>query len=230
MNIIVIGATQGLGLEIVRKFLFENHTVAAGVVDRKTPPALGMLQNQFGSRLMVFQADVTKEEEIRAGADLCLDFFGQADGLCNTAGILLPGDRTNPIHQCDITELRRTFDVNTIGVVIVAKYFYPVIKKGGKLLSVTSEGVGIKNCGTWIPCYALSKTAATKVSGLFNEAVKDIDFYSVHPGRMDTEMGHTTAQITPQESADGFYRLITGMTPLRREEWYINYKGEPMEA
>lgn len=230
MKMIVIGATQGLGLELVRKFLSENHTVAAGVVDRQTPPALADLQRVHGDRLMVFQADVTNEEEIRAGADRCASFFGPADALCNVAGVLLKGDRVNLIHQCDIAELRKTFEVNTIGAVIVGKYFYPVIKKGGKLLTVTSEGPAIKNCGTWVPCYGLSKTAATKVAGMFNKAVDDVDFYSVHPGRMDTEMGHTTAQITPQESAEGFYKLITGATPTSRNEWYINYKGEPMDA
>jgi NAD(P)-dependent dehydrogenase (short-subunit alcohol dehydrogenase family) len=230
MNVVIIGATQGLGLELTRKFLAEGHTAAAGVVDRHTPPALEELRGRYGEKLMVFRADVTDEDEIRKGAELCRGFFGEADALCNVAGVLLPGDRVNLIHQCDVAELRKTFEVNTIGAVIVAKCFYPVIKKGGKLLTVTSEGSAIKNCGTWVPCYSLSKTAATKVSGMFNRAVGDVDFYSVHPGRMNTEMGRTTAQIEPRESAEGFYRLMTGETPMSRSEWYINYKGEPMDA
>ncbi len=230
MNVVIIGATQGLGLELSRKFLAEGHTVAAGAVERKTPPSLEELRLLYGERLMVFRADVTDENEIRKGAELCTGFFGKADALCNVAGVLLPGDRVNLIHQCDVAELRKTFEVNTIGAVIVAKSFCSALKKGGKLLTVTSEGPAIKNCGTWVPCYALSKTAATKVSGMFNLAVADIDFYSVHPGRMNTEMGRTTAQIEPQESAEGFYRLMTGQTPMSRSEWYINYKGEPMDA
>lgn len=230
MNVVIIGASQGLGLELSRKFLSEGHTVAAGVVDRNTPPALEELLGQYGEKLLVFQADVTNEEEIRNGAALCTGFFQEADALCNVAGVLLPGDRVNMIHQCDVAELRKTFEVNTIGAVIVAKYFYPAMKKGGKLLTVTSESYGLKKCGTWVPLYGLSKTAATKVAGMFNSAITDVDFYSVHPGRMNTEMGRTTAQIEPQESAEGFYKLMTGETPISRDEWYINYKGEPMEA
>jgi NAD(P)-dependent dehydrogenase (short-subunit alcohol dehydrogenase family) len=230
MNVVVIGATQGLGLELAKKFLAEGHTVAAGVVDRKTPAALEELLGKYGTKLLVFQADVTNEEEIKEGAALCEGFLGKVDALCNVAGVLLKGDRVNLIHQCDVAELRKTFEVNTIGAVIVAKNFYPVMKKGGKLLTVTSEGPNIKNCGTWVPCYGLSKTAATKVAGIFNESVEDVDFYSVHPGRMNTEMGKTTAQIEPQESAEGFYKLMTGVTPISRAEWYINYKGEPMPS
>ena len=231
MHVVIIGATQGLGLELVRKFLLEGNMVAAGVVDRITPASLQDLGDQYGDSLMVFQADVTNEPEILRGASLCSDFFGgKADVLCNTAGVLLPGDRVNLLHQCDVAELRRTFEVNAIGPIIVAKCFVPLLKQGGRLFTVTSEGAGIKNCGTWVPAYVLSKAAATKACGMLNMAVPDIDFYAVHPGRMNTEMGRATAQTEPQESAEGIYRLMTGATPLDRERWYIDYMGREMDA
>ena len=97
-------------------------------------------------------------------------------------------------------------------------------------MTVTSEGVGVDNCGTWVPCYGLSKTAATKISGMFNAAVEDVDFYSIHPGRMNTEMGRTTAQIEASESAEGIYALMTAKKTISRDCWYIDYNGKPMEA
>lgn len=81
-----------------------------------------------------------------------------------------------------------------------------------------------------MPCYALSKTAATKVSGILNASVSDVNFYSVHPGRMNTDMEPATAQIEPEESAEGFCRLMTGKTPISRQKWYIDYMGGEMEA
>jgi NAD(P)-dependent dehydrogenase (short-subunit alcohol dehydrogenase family) len=228
MNVVVIGATQGLGLELTRKFLSEGHKVAAGVRERETPPALGELLAVHSGNLAVFQADVTDEPEIIRGAAFCAAFLCEIDALCNVAGVIMPNDRVKKIHECDIADLRTSFEVNTFGPVIVAKGFYPVMKRGGKLFTVTSEGPGTYNCGTWIPCYGLSKTAATKVPGMFNAAISDVDFYAVHPGRMNTEMGRTTAQIEASESAEGFYKLMTGVTPISREAWYINYRGEPM--
>ena len=230
MNVVVIGAAQGLGLELTRKILAEGHRVAAGVLERETPPALCKLSERYGDSLMVFQADVTDEDEIVRGARSCVGFLGEIDALCNTAGVLLPGDRVNKIHEYNAAELRKTFDVNVFGAMIVAKAYYPVMKRGGMLLTVTSEGVGIFNCGAWIPCYGLSKTAATKVSGMFNAAVDDVDFYSIHPGRMNTEMGRATAQIEASESAEGIYRIMVGQTPVSRELWYLDYNGRPMEA
>jgi NAD(P)-dependent dehydrogenase (short-subunit alcohol dehydrogenase family) len=218
-----------LGYELVKIFLENNHKVAAGTAESLTPPGLAALRGEYPGLLRVFPADVTDEGQVRAGAALCEEFFGgKADALCNTAGVLLPGDRVNLIHQCDVGELRRTFEVNAIGAVIVGKYFYPVMKKGGAIFTVTSEGTGLTSHGTWVPCYALSKTAATKASAIFNASIDDVDFYAVHPGRMNTEMGRATAQIEPGESAAGFYRLMTGETPLSRETWYINYNGGPM--
>ena len=230
MNTVVIGATQGLGLELTKKLLMEGHCVAAGVVERDVPAALAELLRSYGNKLLVFKADVTNEEEILCGAKQCVDFMGNIHALCNVAGVLLKGDRTNTIDVCDISELRKTMEVNALGPIIVAKSFYPYMEDGGKIFTITSEGVGVKSCGTWVPCYALSKTAATKVSGMFNEAVSRVDFFAVHPGRMNTEMGKTTAQIEPEESAAGIYRLMAGQQETSRAEWYINYKGEPMEA
>ena len=47
---------------------------------------------------------------------------------------------------------------------------------------------------------------------------------------MNTEMGRTTAQIEPEETAASMCRMLQGEIPLQRENWYIDYKGEAMEA
>lgn len=230
MNSIIIGPTQGLGLALTKKFLAMGHVVAAGVVERATPAALAALQGQYGDRLLVFPADVSNEEEIAAAAQRCTDFFGPAGALINVAGVLLAGDRERTIDACSLADLRKTFEVNAFGAIAVAKHFRRVMKPGGNLFTVTSEGTGLLNAGTWIPCYALSKTAATKAMGMFNAAVPQVSFFAVHPGRMNTEMGRTTAQIEPEESAEGFYRLATGETATDREQWYIDYLGNPLPA
>jgi len=230
INVVIIGATQGLGLELTKKFLTEGHRVAAGVQERDVPDILLELCKQYGENLMVFRSDVTDEVEVQQGSQSCAEFMGEIDAVCNVAGVLLPGDRVNKIYECDTAELRKTFDVNFFGAVFVAKAYYQVMKRGGVFMTVTSEGVGVDNCGTWVPCYGLSKTAATKISGMFNAAVEDVDFYSIHPGRMNTEMGRTTAQIEASESAEGIYALMTGKNPISRDCWYIDYNGKPMEA
>lgn len=226
-KIIVIGASRGLGLCLVKSLLEQGCQVAAGVRGTGT---LDGLKEQYPERLLVFPGDVTDEAKLKAGAAQCGAFLGQADAVCVVAGVLLPGDREKPLHQCDPDELNTTFQVNAFGPIRAAQSFLPVLKQGGRFFVVTSEGVGVKSCGTWVPCYGLSKTVATKACGILNASYPDADFYAVHPGRMNTEMGRTTAQIQPEETAAALCKMLTGQVALRREDWYIDYKGESMEA
>lgn len=228
MNFVVIGANKGLGFVLTKMLLENGHKVASGILS--ISPELTELQEQFADSLLLFESDVTNEEQVKAGAKKAADFLGSIDALCNVAGVIMDGDRVKLLHECNISDLRTTFDINTVGAVIVAKSFYPHLHDGANVFTVTSEGVGIKSCGTWVPCYGLSKAAATKVSGILNASIDNVDFYSVHPGRMNTDMGRTTAQIEPEESAAGFCKLMTGETPISRDEWYIDYNGKPMEA
>ena len=70
------------------------------------------------------------------------------------------------------------------------------------------------------PSYGISKTAANKIVQILRETVKDVEILAVHPGRMNTEMGRTTAEIEPEEAAEGIYRIVAGETRLREGLWF----------
>ena len=226
MNTVVIGAARGLGYCLTKKLLESGYKVAAGVLT-KTENLLS-LSEKYKENLLIFPADVTNEDQMKIGAATCHDFMGDIQAICISAGVLLDQDRVKLLHECDISELRKSFDVNAVGPVITIKSFYPFLADQANIFTVTSEGTAISSCGTWVPCYALSKTAATKVSGILNASVDNVNFYSVHPGRMNTDMGKTTAQIEPEEAAEGFYKLINGDIQIFRDKWYIDYKGNEM--
>ncbi|QHQ63276.1 SDR family NAD(P)-dependent oxidoreductase [Anaerocolumna sedimenticola] len=226
MNTVIIGAAKGLGLCLTEQLLNKGFHVAAGTISQTS--GLLALKEKYGDSLLIFEADVTNEKQIEEGAKKCSEFLGKIDAACIVAGVLLEGDRTNLLHECDITELKKTLEINVAGPVTAVKYLFPYLKDGANVFLVTSEGIGISNCGTWVPCYALSKTAATKACGILNQSVQNVNFYAVHPGRMNTDMGRTTAQIEPEESAAGFCRLLSGETPVSRDCWYIDYKGNKM--
>jgi NAD(P)-dependent dehydrogenase (short-subunit alcohol dehydrogenase family) len=99
---------------------------------------------------------------------------------------------------------------------------------GASFVTVTSEGCDIGSCGAWIPAYALSKCAETKLSGIMNETVKDARFYSVHPGRMRTVMGRETWNMEASEAAAGMIALLESGDIHRRGTWYMDYKGMDM--
>lgn len=227
MNTVVIGAAKGLGLCLTEKLLEKGLNVAAGTLGMTL--GLTSLKEKYKDKLLIFDTDITDENHLKANVQQCYEHLGSIDSLCIVAGVLLDGDRSNPLHQCDMEDLRRTFEVNLFGPINTVKTYYPYLSKGANVFIVTSEGASLSTCGEWIPCYSLSKSSATKVCGILNQTVQNVNFFAVHPGRMNTDMGKTTAQIEPEESAEGFCRLITGDIMLSRSSWYIDYNGNIMD-
>ncbi len=230
MKVVVIGAGQGLGLELVMQLAARGHRVVAGLRRDEVPEGIARLEADAPDRVRHVLCDVTREDQLAAAAEFSRGLLGEADAVVNCAGILLDRDRKNPLHGMEIDDLRQTLEVNLIGAVAAIKSFYPVLKKdgGASFITVTSEGCDIGNCGAWIPAYALSKCAETKVSGIMNETVKDARFYSVHPGRMRTAMGRETWNMEASEAAEGMIALLESGDIHTRGTWYMDYKGIPM--
>ena len=230
MNVVVIGAGQGLGLELVLELAARGHRVVAGLRRDAVPEGMALLEAEKPDQVRHVLCDVTGEKQVRLAAELARTFLGEADAVINCAGILLDRDRKNLLHQVEIEDLRRTLEVNVTGAVAAIKHFYPVLKKdgGASFITVTSEGCDIGSCGSWIPAYALSKCAETKISGIMNETVKDARFYSVHPGRMRTVMGRETWNMEASEAAEGMIALLESGDIHTRGTWYMDYKGMDM--
>lgn len=232
MNIIITGANKGLGLALVKIFSSYGHQVAAGLYPGDDPSLLQNLADAYPGQVILFPLDVTDEDSVQAAARKIREQFGKLDLLINNAGILLPQDRTLTITETNIEELRRTLEVNTIGTVIVMKHFLPLMPDDGQgmMLFITSEAGSVSSSGALFPAYSISKTAANKAVFILRATAGNrCKIYAVHPGRMNTEMGRTTAQIEPEEAAEGIYRIAAGITVVDgKEPGFINYKGEPM--
>lgn len=226
MRIAVIGANSGLGLCLARVFAHSGHQVLAGYLGQTVPESLQALTNECSGLVFPVPADVTNEAQIAAASTFAAETFGKLDALIHVAGVIMPSDRVTTIENANLDDLRRTFDVNTIGPIASIKHFSPIMSQNAPFLVITSEGLELANCGSWIPGYALSKAAAAKAVGIARLTAQGVRYYSVHPGRMNTEMGRTTAQIEPDETAQSLYGLIT--EDKLGESWHIDYKGNSL--
>lgn len=226
----MIGASRGLGLELTKAFLSWGHSVFAVYRQDPIPGELAGLSEQYGPHLLMAQADVKDAGQMARAATLVQHAWGELDALIHAAGILADTDRVNPLHQADIGDLRTTLDVNVVGPVIAVETFYPLMKKGvsAPFVIVTSEGCDIASSGSWIPAYALSKCAATKIVSIMNQSVDDVRFIALHPGRIRTLMGRDTWLIEAAESAEGIVKLIAEGRMGQIDSWYIDYRGQDM--
>lgn len=223
MNILIIGAGQGLGKILSEMLAKRDHRVIAGFRKPEGHEWTGSLG------ILDVQMDVCDEERMKMAAEQIREQVGELDAVVVTAGILLDTDRSQNLIEQSLDDIRMHLEVNAIGVLSAFRAFYPVMKKGGCFMAVTSEGGSFTCAGSLFPAYGLSKTAANKIIQTLRFTIDDVEIFAVHPGRMNTVMGRTTAQIEPEVAGEGFCKLLEGKIPVDgNKAWFIDYLGNEM--
>ncbi|KAI1410227.1 putative short chain dehydrogenase/reductase [Hypoxylon sp. FL1857] len=129
--ILISGANSGIGYEAVAGLAQASpdyHILLGSRSLEKGEKALKDIKSSCAGTLKstciaVIQLEVTDSKSIAAARDKVEAEFGRLDVLVNNAGIIV----TDP---CDtITNLRRTFETNTFGPMIITEVFEPLLKK-----------------------------------------------------------------------------------------------------
>jgi short-subunit dehydrogenase len=96
MNIIITGASKGLGKAMALKFAAAGNTLFLGARNREqlNATAAEIVQQYPTCKIFVCSVDVSKKEELKAFADWCLEQV-TPDILINNAGQFLPGSIHN---------------------------------------------------------------------------------------------------------------------------------------
>lgn len=221
MKILIVGANRGLGYVLAKMSSQYGFSTIAGVVGEHYHEDLLDLDNTN-----VVQTDVTDNDQLAQAAKNLRS--SQLDVIINVAGTLLPDDREHTILQIMPDTIQKSFEVNAIGNINLARNFLPLLKKGGRYLTVTSEAGMASNSGSVFPAYSISKAAANKIVYVLKATYgQDYYFFAIHPGRMDTEMGHATANMKPEESSKGILEIATKTFPDIKQT-FIDYAGREM--
>ena len=119
-NVLVTGASSGIGQAIAIKFAEEGENVAinyrGGAEQAEATRMMAEQANTTGKHLTV-QADVSKEEDVRAMFAKVLEAFGSLDVLVNNAGIQKP----TPSHEIEAADFDKVIAVNLRGPFLCAR-------------------------------------------------------------------------------------------------------------
>jgi NAD(P)-dependent dehydrogenase (short-subunit alcohol dehydrogenase family) len=207
---LVTGANKGIGLEIARQ-LGQNHilVLAASRDPQRGQKAVEALRSEaIDARLILL--DVTNQRTIDAAAARVQQEFGKLDILVNNAGIFL---EKVPASQCQVENLRKTFETNFFGAFAVTKAFLPLLKKSpaGRIVNLASDLASLANTSdpNWALyphvffSYSSSKVAINALTvALANELRgTKIKVNSADPGFTATDINNFTGPKTPQEAA-----------------------------
>ncbi len=181
MNIVITGASRGIGKAIAEKFAHENHNV---IVCSRDEQKLNALKKLYPT-ILTFACDVSKKEEIQKFGDFILSAFDTIDVLINNAGIFFPGK----IMEEEDGVLEKTIDTNLYSAYYMTRKLIPQFKKqkAGTIFNMCSVASlkAYENGGS----YSISKFALLGFSKTLREELKEynIKVTSIIPGATLTD-------------------------------------------
>ena len=132
-TIFITGASSGIGLATAKLFQAKGWNVVATMRKPKMAGNLAGLANMLITRL-----DVTDTGRIEGAIDAGLKRFGQIDALMNNAGYGAYG----PLENFSDERIRRQFDTNVIGLLLVTRAILPHMRerRSGTIVNISSIG------------------------------------------------------------------------------------------
>jgi len=179
-NIIITGASRGIGLELVKKFASDNHQILA--ISRNIKP----LQN-IGKNVFPLQMDLSKINEFDKVKSFIDKNFQNVDILINNAGKLIH----KPFFKTTYQDFLDVYNVNVFAVAEMIKTTLPKMHQGSHIVTISSMGGiqgSIKFAG--LSAYSSSKGAVITLMELLAEEYKEsgIAFNTLALGAVQTEM------------------------------------------
>ena len=211
----VVGASRGLGLALVKEWLGRGWRVIATV--RKPSPDLDTQAGRFPGRLEIERVDIADAGDIRALHDRLGD--RQLDVLYINAGIARSNDRTPvSVEERDFVDMMLT---NALAPVRAVELLGDRVVPHGVIAIMTSELGSIADSTGFWPLYSSSKAALNMLMKGYAAHRRDDRraLLLVAPGWVRTEMGGEGATLSIEESIP----LVVDMVEANRGKPGLRY-------
>jgi len=163
----VTGASQGLGLILVKKLLENGYRVAATSRDAHTlSQVVGLIDTD---RFLPLAVDLNNLDCIDESIQQTLASFGRIDVVVNNAGYGM----TSTIEETAEQDIRNIFNVNVLATINVVKSVMPVMRrqKSGYIINIGSVA-GFVGAPGW-SVYSATKAAVAAFSEVIALDVKE---------------------------------------------------------
>lgn len=205
MNVIITGASRGIGFETAQLFLKNNHQVFC--LTRNTES----LENLSHANLHVLQTDLTSTESIKQSVEKIKSNTNQIDILINNAGSIV----NKPFDKIDYQELEIVYRVNVFAPFYLTQQLIHLLGRHSKahIVNISSMG-GFQGSSKFpgLSAYSSSKSAIAGLTECLAEEFKDknISVNCLAIGAVQTEMLEEAfpgyqAPLKPKEMAEYIY-------------------------
>jgi NAD(P)-dependent dehydrogenase (short-subunit alcohol dehydrogenase family) len=217
-DILVTGASQGIGLEFTRQFLQGSHRVFGASRNSEKSSDLWHLKSQHNDCLEIHQLDVSAEDSRERFYQALTFQTEKLDSIINNAGIIAGNEEFSyqfgDLRQEDIM---RTLLVNSVAPLMMTEKVFPLLSKGTKpvVVNITSDNGSIarrRSGGKYD--YCASKAALNMITKILSNELKkyEIIVIALHPGWVKTPMTkNEDAPLEPSESIQGMIQVIESL-------------------
>ncbi|MFT5520658.1 MAG: NAD(P)-dependent dehydrogenase (short-subunit alcohol dehydrogenase family) [Enterobacterales bacterium] len=207
--ILITGANRGLGLEMVKSYLNDNHQVIAACREPENATELSDLQSDHKQQLDIIALDVGSARQRQALSEKLAET--PLDMLISNAGVY--GSRNQIFGKIDEDAWLETFKINTVAPLILSQLLLPNLLKGNhKTIAMLSSKMGSIDDNTYGRAYIYrsSKSALNSVVKSMSIDLKDdgVRVLALHPGWVRTDMGGADALIDAEESIAGLRQTM----------------------
>ena len=215
-RVLVVGASRGIGLELVRQYRADGAAVTA------TARRDGDLAELRALGATALRLDVTDPASV---AGLAWPVDGAAfDTVIFSAGVF--GPRRDALDTPTEAEFDEVMHTNVLGPMRVLPQVADALASGARLALLSSRmgSIGTRSASSgWL--YRASKAA-------LNSVLKDASLVlagralciALHPGWVRTDMGGSGADLSVADSAAGIRRTLAGLKPADHGGFF-NFDG-----
>jgi len=219
-KVFITGANRGIGLALARKFVVNGDQVFATA--RKPDDAVE-LKALRSAGLTILKLDVADKDSIASSVAALSVHTDSLDVLINNAGVNPKGAQS--FDQIEAETMMETFRVNIVAPLMVVKGFVDFLKNGTnpRIVNISSQ-MGSMAWQTHGGAYAYSpsKSGLNMVTRSLAADLKPFGITSVmmHPGWVQTDMGGANASLTIEESAEGIFAVVAGLSEADNGAFY----------
>jgi NAD(P)-dependent dehydrogenase (short-subunit alcohol dehydrogenase family) len=202
-TILVLGASRGIGLELVRQYAADGCRVIATVRDDAGRARVQALGAEALTVDVASPASVSGLAWQLDGEKLDLAFY--------VAGVIRrPGARTPPT-QPDFDAVMHT---NVLGALQTIPQVAPLVEAAGGVFAFLSSSMSqigsVGESSAWL--YRTSKAALNMAVAAAQHDYPGATLLTIDPGWVQTDMGGPQAALTVQASVQGMRQTLAGVT------------------